>query len=423
MNATPHRFQVVCTTALLVLVAAVPLQSVKGSVITAAFHLEVGASILLLLSALLGVRSLGRLYATVLACALWLLLQASMGGSLSAGMQLILPVAAMVVVQPSWIYVRRAMLIAGVTCATICLAESLLRSNFYSEWFGTSVRLPSATFRSSGLLGHPLVSSIQIALGAAVAGRIVGHRWVGKLMLLVLLFAGAVSTGSVSGMILVALFGLYAFRADLTWRTASMRLRRRLLAFVAIMAIVPAFYFSTTGFESTSVLNSIGREQESDLSWQVRHDGLVFAAAAFPSRPIGHILVGGGLGSLGQLVRASGAVRSFSSVDDAFVTGLFDLGIIPWALLVWAIAVRVRRQTRAFSTARDVQSQVGLLLGTFLVASLLFDTIYWSYTSVLFAAVICCSRGSAVRRRTRSNASNATPRFTGSAFLTDGVAQ
>ncbi|MBO9531436.1 MAG: hypothetical protein J7513_00475 [Solirubrobacteraceae bacterium] len=227
--------------------------------------------------------------------------------------------------------------------------------------------------RSTSTFGHPLIAGAGLAviglLLIASARRVFGIVGIACLV-------GAIATVSRSSMLAIAA-GLLLYLVQERRRLGRLApvLTAAIVAIVAAITFVPAL--------NEAFVNRI----DSAEPQTVRLYALQQVRDTWSADPAS-IVVGHGVGSTYRMMAARGGVLGLTTLDNQYVTAVFDLGVAPLgiaiALVVWSIA-----------TAPPASRRAGLpALVAGLVALAFADGFYWPSLALLLGVAV----GVATRR-------------------------
>lgn len=346
------------------------------------------------LGSLLVFRS-GRRYAITLSFGVLFLLTQSMvvGGGVSAFATIWGPVALGIAVALSSREPMKVMLLSGMVVSLSLLADWLFSAHVTPGVFGRPYQEAALAgdFRARGIVGQPVPGAFFVVVTAAAIGAsgvsLKSKQF--KFALAAMGFLALVATGTRSALVVAAALGLGVFAKTISIAVLNRRLASRsLLAFiggsfvVGFCVLFSLFFLDAGGLRiadfsslqgSASLLNRI-YALEILQRWISTCD---FSCKLFGSgaRSL-QVALGGDVGGYG-----------FSTVDNLFMSVLWDFGLIGLFLLLslflWEILYVVRR-----SRARDVRraGSVGIVL---LIASgLFFDSLYLRALLVLFGLCV-----------------------------------
>lgn len=269
----------------------------------------------------------------------------------------------------------RALLQLHVVSAVALLAELIVHRHFVSGLFGTAIMPPdlAQAFRARGLTGHPVPAGILgVVFGTVLVAYRNGFRRSGVVVLVVLAAEAVdiVATGTRSALVLAMIGLALVALADVR---SGLKPRPMVIALVAISSPMLLFVLQQAmeALSGSRVGSFAGISQTQ--SWQVRSQaGLILDM--WKSRCAGSAceVVGSGYGDLLQTLRGGAIISQVSTVDNSYISilwdyGLLGLGLIVLPLALWAGRVYVFRPSGAGAA-------VGLLL--ILGAGFLFDTLY-----------------------------------------------
>jgi hypothetical protein len=266
-----------------------------------------------------------------------------------------------------------------VVVAAIDLTISLLEYRRGQEWWvsalGSSLRRAvGEDLRSSGVAGHPLVSSVLLVTGALILWTLAAAPW-HRVAAACMLAGGALWHGSRSAIAIPVLVAgvLWVFGSSITRR--SMRMAGTVG--VAMLILVITGVLTLPG--RLSDLSSLG---DTD-SRTARVEGLSSWSAPLEGT-LSDILFGRGMGSSAERVSELGlSSLGLPTVENSFITASYDFGALG-ILASFGILFVAMRTARQRTESHEVALAVGLLAVS--LYGIFFDTIYWALPRVLAAA-------------------------------------
>lgn len=266
---------------------------------------------------------------------------------------------------------------------TTLLVDFVLGSGSVSSLFGSQIFLPSevAANRPRGILGHAVPAG-TVAVYCLLAGLVLRRRRAISGRLLSLLVVGATMSIWLSGTrsaLLVLAIGLVAafFVPPLPTKINPAAVVASIAALVLVALNWSAIWRSIGGGRLFSF-----HELEGSVSLQNRfYAGDVLAL--WPEYCAGPCRVfGSGARSLQATLHDYVGVFGISTVDNVFLSVLWDFGLLGLACLVVVLALAVARLWSRTSTANQAAAALAVL--AILVSGFVYDSLYIQSTAVLF---------------------------------------
>jgi hypothetical protein len=256
----------------------------------------------------------------------------------------------------------------------VLAVEIYLGSNFYTDlWPAERAFFPSSNFRAHGTFGHPLPTS-AVGLGMAVAILVAGYgkRWSWGALTGVWLTIGILltATGSRSGLLLIPVsLGLVAARLKMPrlW----VHLGAATYAFTVLLLSILVIFGHRSGGDLPRVLSFEGVRQTE--SFTVRSGAL--DPLTERSCPLECFILGSGNRALGEQLRAGRSLNEVATVDNAFVTLLYDFGLIGALAAATTLGFLGRSLRRSQPDLCRAAAAGGLAIFLF---AFVFDIFYWT---------------------------------------------
>lgn len=336
-----------------------------------------------------------RRYAITLSFGVLFLLTQSMvvGGGVSAFATIWGPVALGIAVALSSREPIKIMLLSGVVVSLSLLADWLFGAHVISGIFGRPYQegFLGGDFRARGIVGQPVPGAFFLVVTAAAIGAS-GVRLKSKQFAFALAamgFLALVVTGTRSALVVAAALGLGVFAKTISIAVLNRRLASRSLlafvggSFVVGFSVLFSLFFLDAGGLRIADFSSL----QSSASLLNRIYALEILQRWVSTCDFSCKLFGSGARSLQVTLGGDVGGYGFSTVDNLFMSVLWDFGLIGLFLILglffWEILYVVRR-----SRDRGVRraGSVGIVL---LIASgLFFDSLYLRALLVLFGLCV-----------------------------------
>ncbi|SDZ39281.1 hypothetical protein [Herbiconiux ginsengi] len=260
-----------------------------------------------------------------------------------------------------WLIVRVGATVLAALVAVLCLVEAFAinRPLFVATPFGLSPLFPES-IRAQATLGHPLVAAMVMLIGIGFTLTL-RFRVGSKLLVVALLAAGVISTGSTSAIIAAAFTVIAGFivSGGSNSRIARVGLAGVVVFFVATLSLVPSGLLA-----DVSNQNSVHRA-----------NSFLAIPRLFTSRSPVEALFGTGWGSEELMYQRNVLINdNFFAIDNQFTTVIVvagGIGIVCFLAFIIGLLLKSRGSAR-------------VTLLALVLMFLSFDVLNWAATSALF---------------------------------------